>query len=390
MNPVQKTGTDESRCSNPQPGRDGPRRGRRRSRRPSAGAPSRTGRGTEPVAFDSDAGTDSRPGPARLFPGLTLAGGAVAASIGQAALIPTINPLLLAIVLGVLARNLVSLPESLESGLAFAAKRLLRLGIVVLGLQLALGDILALGPGMILVVVAVVTTGILATVALGRAMGISRGQSLLIACGFSICGAAAVAAAEGVIEAEDEEVVTAVALVVLFGTPMIPLLPFVAALLGLVPMTTGLWAGASIHEVAQVVAVGGALGASALGAAVVVKLARVLLLAPVMVVLGLQRRRRAEAGADGQGAKLPPVMPLFVAGFIAMVAVRSFDVVPAAVLGVAKPVQTALLAAAMFALGTGVRFSMFRRVGAKPFALAGLATLVVAAVGLTGVLTLGG
>lgn len=384
MNPVQTTGTDESRCSRPQPGRDEPRRGRHRSRRRRAGALSRTGRGTATRACDPGAETVPRPGSGRLLPGLALAGGTVAASIGLATLIPTINPLLLAIVLGVLARNFVSLPESLEPGLAFAAKRLLRLGIVLLGLQLALGDILALGPGMIVVVVAVVTTGILTTVAIGRAMGISRGQSLLIACGFSICGAAAVAAAEGVIEAEDEEVVTAVALVVMFGTLMIPLLPFVAALMGLAPMTTGLWAGASIHEVAQVVAVGGALGAGALGAAVVVKLARVLLLAPVMVVLGLQRRRRAGAGAGGQGAKLPPVMPLFVAGFIAMVALRSSGVVPAAVLGVAKPAQTALLAAAMFALGTGVRFSMFRRVGPKPFALAGLATLIVAAVGLAG------
>ncbi len=354
LDAVEPTGTDDTRCGGPQPSSD--------EATPGRGRPGHTVRA--------------------LLPGMALTACAVTASIGLATLLPTINPLLLAIVLGVLARNLLALPASAEPGLAFAAKRLLRTGIVLLGLQLAVGDVLALGPGMILVVVAVVTVGILSTAAIGRALGISRGQRLLIACGFSICGAAAVAAAEGVIEAEDEEVVTAVALVVLFGTLMIPLLPFVAALLGLAPLTTGLWAGSSIHEVAQVVAVGGGLGAGALGAAVVVKLARVLLLAPVMVVLGLQRRRRAEAGADG--AKLPPVMPLFVAGFIAMVVLRSFGVVPPAVLGVARPVQTALLAAAMFALGSGVRFTMFRCVGAKPFALAGIATLIVAAVGLAG------
>lgn len=331
-----------------------------------------------------------------LAPGLALAAAAAGLALAATLVVPTLSALLTAIVLGVLVRNLAPLSPRLEPGLAFAAKPLLRLGIVLLGLQLVLGDILALGPGMIAVVIAIVVGGIGATLLIGRWLGIGATQRLLIACGFSICGAAAVAAVDGVVDAEEEEVVTAVALVVIFGTLMIPLVPFVSGLIGLDERQAGMWAGGSIHEVAQVVAVGGALGGTALGVAVVVKLARVLMLAPVMAVIGLQQRRAlARAAASGSGepdatgarrvSKQPPLVPLFVLGFIAMVAIRSLGLVPPAVVAGAGVAQTVLLAAAMFALGTGVRFSMFRRAGARPFVLAGASTVVVGGIALAGV-----
>lgn len=306
-------------------------------------------------------------------------------------LVPGMSALLIAIVLGVLLRNTVPLSPRFEAGLAFAAKPLLRLGVVLLGLQLVLGDILDLGVGVILVVVAIVVIGITSTLLIGRLLGISATQRLLIACGFSICGAAAVAAVDGVIEAEEEEVVTAVALVVIFGTLMIPLIPLAASLLGLDAQQAGMWAGGSIHEVAQVVAVGGTIGGAGLAVAVVVKLARVLMLAPVLAVVSVQRRRSLAAGATpgATPGKRPPIIPLFVVGFIAMVVVRSLGWVPDDVVAGAGLAQTVLLAAAMFALGTGVRFSMFRRVGVRPFALAGASTLIVTGVALAGVVAVG-
>jgi uncharacterized integral membrane protein (TIGR00698 family) len=327
-----------------------------------------------------------------IAPGLAVAGVAAAASFAIASLVHGLSALLVAIVLGVAFRNLVRLPERVEAalapGLAIASKRVLRIGIVLLGLQLVLGDILRLGPGMILVVVAIVGVGILSSLALGRLLGISPTQRLLIACGFSICGAAAVAAVDGVIETEDEEeVVVAVALVVLFGTLMIPLIPLAGSALGLGELRTGLWAGGSIHEVAQVVAAGSAIGGAGLAAAVVVKLARVLMLAPVLATISLSRRRAMKA-VDAGGTR-PPIVPLFVVGFIAMVLLRSTGMVPPPVVAVAAGAQTALLAAAMFALGAGVRISMFRRVGVKPFVLAAGSTAVVAAVALGGVLIAG-
>ena len=135
---------------------------------------------------------------------------------------------------------------------------------------------------------AIVAGGLLGTVLLGRLLRVPSGLSLLIACGFSICGAAAVAGAAGVTDPDDEaeeDTITAVALVVIFGTLMIALVPLLANLLGLGSETAGMWAGGSIHEIAQVVAVGGIIGGGALTVAVIVKLARVLLLAPVVAIL---------------------------------------------------------------------------------------------------------
>ncbi|MDC4232565.1 putative sulfate exporter family transporter [Actinomyces sp. B33] len=332
------------------------------------------------------------PSASRLLPGLAVCAAAVAASLTVNALAPTVSALLVAIVLGVVARNALRLPTRLDPGLAFASKRLLRAGVVLLGLQLVVADIVALGAGMVLVVVAVVLVGFCAALLIGRWLRMSLTQSLLIAGGFSICGAAAVAAVDGVIETEDrEEVVTAVALVVIFGTLMIPVVPAVGALAGLDPMMTGLWAGSSVHEVAQVVAIGGSISQEALSGAVVVKLARVLMLAPVMAAIGLWRRSavsrgRAVDGMGTEGGRLPPIMPLFVLGFIAMVALRWTGLVPVGVLGALKPIQTGLLAAAMFALGTGVRIRDFVAVGPRPFVVAGATTLVVAVTGYAGVL----
>ncbi|MGO1900325.1 MAG: YeiH family protein [Brachybacterium sp.] len=318
------------------------------------------------------------------WPGIALALGVAAVSMLASEALPGISALVIAIVVGVMVANLAVLPPALVPGTQFTAKKLLRAGIVLLGLQVALGDLLALGAPMLAVVVVVVTVGILGTVAIGRLLGVEKGLTILVACGFSICGAAAVAAAAGVTDPEEEHeerTVTAIALVVLCGTLMIAAVPAVAALLQLSPEAAGLWAGASIHEVAQVVAAGGALGGTALTLAVIVKLARVLMLAPVMATLSLQQRR--EGMAEG---KRPPLVPLFVLGFLAMVVLRSVAPLPAPVLEIGAMLQTGLLAAAMFALGTGVRVRRLLQVGPRPFALAALSTLLVACLALGGVL----
>lgn len=299
------------------------------------------------------------------------------------------SPLLLAIIAGAVAANVRRLPARLQPGLDFSGKRLLRAGIVLLGLQLSVQDIASLGAGMVVVLVAVVALGILSTLLIGSWLGIGWGQRILIACGFSICGAAAVAATDGVVDAEEHEVATSIALVVLFGTLMIPVVPGLSALLGLGSNTAGLWAGSSIHEVAQVVAATGVIGGGALAVAVVAKLARVLMLAPVMALIAVHRRRMIAADADGAQVRLPPIVPLFIAGFAVMVATGSLVTIPT---GIAEPLgqlQTGLLAAAMFALGCGVRRSALRAVGPRPLLLALLSTVVVSSISLGGVLLLG-
>src|SRR5699024_1169925 len=143
-----------------------------------------------------------------------------------AQLLPSISALLIAILFGALWRNLAPVPVVLDKGVKFSSKKLLRLGIILLGLQVSLSSILELGFGILLVVVISVAATFLATLWVGHLMGIGLAQRLLIASGFSICGAAAVAATEGATNAKEEEVATAIGLVVLFGTLMIPAVPF--------------------------------------------------------------------------------------------------------------------------------------------------------------------
>jgi uncharacterized integral membrane protein (TIGR00698 family) len=320
-------------------------------------------------------------------PGLALCAAAVSAALMIHRLVPSVSALLMAILLGVALANTGALSPVVQPGLAVAAKRLLRIGVVLLGLQVVLAEILHLGIGMIAVVVAIVAGGIGLTMVVGRRLGLSFSQRLLIACGFSICGAAAVAAVDGVADAEEEEVVTAVALVVVFGTLMIPLVPVTAGALGLSDHAGGAWAGGAVHEVAQVVAAGGTLGGAALGVAVVVKLTRVLMLAPVIGLVSW-RQRRQTARTEQAGVR-PPLVPVFVAGFIAMVVMRSTGLVPPAVLDTVQVAETALLSAAMFALGCGVRVRALLRVGPRPFVLGAISTVAVAGISLGGVLLVG-
>ncbi|MCA4135607.1 YeiH family protein [Arthrobacter sp. M4] len=318
----------------------------------------------------------------RILPGLLLAGTAAAATMVLGLAFPLLSPVLLAIAAGALARNLGWLPDVLTPGLEVAARRVLRIGIVLLGLQLSLQELGALGWGVPVFAVTVVGVGILSTLALGRALRVGRKQSLLIACGFSICGAAAVAGVERSVGADDDDTVTAVALVVLFGTAMIPLLPWLSGVLGLSSAASGIWAGASIHEVAQVVAAGGIIGGSALAVAVTVKLARVLMLAPVAALLSWRT-------GDGREGRRPPLVPLFVLGFLLMVAARTWLPIPAEVVDSASLLQRFLLTAAMFALGCGVRLRSLLRRGLRPVILAAGSTAVVGITGLLGALLIG-
>ncbi|WP_269938124.1 YeiH family protein [Arthrobacter sp. HY1533] len=315
-------------------------------------------------------------------PGLLLCAAAVAVAMAAGAFLPGVSPLIIAIVLGITLTNVVRLPAAMAPGITFAAKKLLRLGIVFLGLQLVLSDIVSLGAPMLVVIVCIVAGGIFGTLLMGRLLKMRRAQVLLIACGFSICGAAAVAGVEGVTDAEEEDVVTAVALVVIFGTLMIPAIPLAGSLLGMDPELNGMWAGGSIHEIAQVVAAGGIIGGGALGAAVVVKLARILLLAPVVAILSLRQRR---CGNARPGEKRPPIVPLFIVGFLAMVLLRSTIDLPDTLVQAGGLAQTALLSAAMFALGCGVKIRNLMGVGVRPFILAAASTVLVSGIALAGI-----
>lgn len=333
-----------------------------------------------------------RPGIRALVPGVALSTLLAGASLWLGSIIPVISPLIIAIVAGIVLANTVRLPATTHHGLAFSAKTLLRAGIVLLGLQLVWTDIRALGAPLLLVVCTIVATGIGGTLLLGRLLKVRHSLTILIACGFSICGAAAIAGATGVTDPRDEnrdDTATAIGLVVIFGTAMIGLIPVLAYLLGLSERVAGMWAGGAIHEVAQVVAAGGVIGGGALAVAVSVKLARVLTLAPVVMLLSARQRFLVRASNTGAPGKLPPLVPGFVLGFVGLVLVRSFVPLPEFLLQAGQSLQTLLLAAAMFALGCGVSLKRLVRVGARPVALAAGSTIVVTTVALVGMVLVG-
>ena len=319
------------------------------------------------------------------LPGLLVTAAGIAVALGVHRLVPQVGTLTWAVILGAAAANLNLLPEATRPGLRVATKKLLRIGVVLLGFSLSLVSIVALGGPVIALVVVTLFSTLAATTWVGLRMGVSRPRSLLIATGFAICGASAIAAMEENAEGDEDDVASAIAMVTICGTVAMVVLPLLQPPLGLTDTQFGAWAGASVHEVGQVVAAASAAGPAALGVAVVVKLTRVLMLAPVVAGVSLLRRRRLRTA---QPTKLPPLVPLFVIGFLTCVGLRSTGLVPDPVLAVLEQLQTLTLGAALFGMGTGVHVASLVRSSGRAMALATLSTQVIACIALCGVLVL--
>ena len=341
--------------------------------------------------------------------GIAAAGAALAWLISLA--LPAVPWLTAAFVIGV---GLACIPPlrprldgRLRPGLGFSARTLLRAGIVLLGLDLALGDIAELGVWGVLAIVALVGLAFAITYGIAKLFRLPGDEPVLLAAGFSICGVSAIGAMAAARPAsappasdgaspspgsEMQDSATPTALVTLFGTAAIVVLPAflqVARALGW-PVTHeffGAWVGASVHDVGQVVATAQTAGAAALAAAIVVKLTRVLMLAPMVAIASLGARRRTRA--EGVAAKLPPVVPLFILGFVALVLVRTFLPVPDAVVATADVVRNALLAAALVAIGAGLRLETLVRTGGRALgaATASWAVILVLGAGVAWVVT---
>ncbi|MEU3741083.1 putative sulfate exporter family transporter [Streptomyces sp. NPDC032198] len=327
------------------------------------------------------------PGP-RPLPGLALAALGVVVAWAIHALIPAVPMLTAAVVLGLAAAHVPGVRAVVrgrgKAGLSLAGKRLMRVGVVLLGLKLSLDDVLGLGWATVAMVLGVVAATFFGTWWLGRRMGLPGDQPLLIATGYSICGASAIGAVSEVTESEERDAAVSVALVTLCGTLAIAVLPLLQGPLGLSDAEFGQWAGASVHDVGQVVATAQTAGPGALGDAVLVKLMRVAVLAPLVAAVGLSVRARSTARETGK--RRPPVLPLFVAGFLGMVAVRSSGWVPGTALDVAGHAQELLLAAALFGLGAAVDLRSLTRTGGRVAALGLCAWVVVAGVSYVGVM----
>lgn len=290
-----------------------------------------------------------------------------------------VSPLIGSVMLGMVWRNTLGRPAATRPGLALCLRAPLRTGIVLLGLQVTLEEIAGIGAtGLTILIVAVVATFTI-TRAMGVRMGVSSGLATLIAAGTSVCGASAVVAANTVVRESDESVAYALATVTLFGTIAMFMYPLIGEWLRMNDATYGLWIGGSVHEVAQVVAAAFAHGQTSGVAATVAKLARVLMLAPLVLTMGYG------APNSVRGTRAP--VPWFVFGFLAMVVVASTGVVSTPVRSAANFATQGLLALALAAVGLETDLRRLIAQGWRPLALGAFATVFIGAATLAATLT---
>ncbi len=291
-----------------------------------------------------------------------------------------ISPLVIGIVMGIFYANTLhnKIPKAWESGITFTAKKILRFAIVFYGFRITFQQIADVGiEGFLVSLIMLSTTFILGTYIGKKFFGLDEDTSMLTAAGASVCGAAAVLATEPVLKAEGYKTAVAVSMVVLFGTISMFLYPVMYAaiikpatgFLHMNPSQFGIYVGGTIHEVAQVVAVPASIPGSPTemaNNAVIVKMTRVIMIAPLLIALGLWLSFQAKKQGGSKGDKIKLVIPWFAVYFIGMAGFNSLHLIPQNIVDVINQIDTFLLTMAMTALGMGTIFSKFKGLGLAP------------------------
>lgn len=323
----------------------------------------------------------------KLFPGVLISScvAFIAFVIQQSALftklIP-VSPLILAIIFGFVLNNTIRLPSGLRHGIKFSAKRILRLAIVFLGFKLSLAEIVHVGAGALVTISVSSGITLLFTIWLGRKMGIPLKRSILLASGVSICGASAVAAVDGVIQSKEEDAAYAIGAITLFGTIFMLIYPVIYSVAGLPDAGYALWAGSSIHEVAQVSAAGSVMNNAVSEAlASSVKMIRVLFIMPLTLVLLLfPWQEKKDTVVLNQAEKKGKVsIPWFAVLFFVAVIVNSIHVVPSAVTRYIVVSDNFLMTVAMAGLGLDISMRSMLRIGKNAFLLGVVSSLMLSA-----------
>ncbi|WP_297433989.1 YeiH family protein [Sulfurimonas sp.] len=286
-----------------------------------------------------------------------------------------ISPLIIGIVLGIVYANTLrnKLPQEWVPGIIFSTKTLLRAGIILYGFRLTFQSIEAVGISGIFTSVTIVTlTFIIGYIVGTKFLKMDRDTTILVTAGSSICGAAAVLATEPVLKGEPYKTAIAVSTVIIFGTIAMFLYPFLYRM-GYIPLTPqemGIYIGGTIHEVAHVVAAGNAVGAETAKTAVIVKMIRVMMIAPFLLVLGFWLAKTSKDVSNKQKAKI--VIPWFAVFFMVVAGFNSLNLLPLHVVGSINSIDTFLLTMAMSALGMETSIDKFKKAGMKPIYLASI------------------
>lgn len=286
-----------------------------------------------------------------------------------------ISQMIIGIVLGMIYANSLRshLPETWVPGIQFCSKRILRLGIILYGFRLTFQDVMVVGLAGMLIDVIVVTVTILGGVMIGRLLKMDSETALLTSVGSGICGAAAVLGAEATIQPKSYKTAIAVATVVIFGTIAMFVYPIAyrSGILGLDAQQMGIFAGSTLHEVAHAVGAGEAMGPEIAPVAIIVKMIRVMLLVPVLLIMAVWVASRTR-GKSSDGRRSRIAIPWFALGFLAVIGFNSFNLLPQAVVDAINYIDSFLLTMAMAALGAETSFDKFKKAGPKPFILAAI------------------
>ena len=283
------------------------------------------------------------------------------------------SPMIVGIILGMLYANSLrnNLPETWVPGIQFCSKRVLRFGIILYGFRLTFQDVTAVGIPAVIIDAIIVGGTIGLGMLIGRLMKMDRGITLLTSVGSAICGAAAVLGAESAIRTKPYKTAVAVSTVVIFGTLSMFLYPILYrnGIFALSPEQMGIYAGSTIHEVAHVVGAGNVMGDEVASIAIIVKMIRVMMLVPVLLIITWAVAKAAAAnGSEGEKGKIN--IPWFAILFLVVIAFNSFDLLPESVVSFINTFDTFLLTMAMTALGAETSIEKFKKAGAKPFVLA--------------------
>ncbi len=300
--------------------------------------------------------------------------------IGDTALMRQLSfsPLIIGIILGMLYANSLRnrLPETWVPGILLSSKQLLRLGIILYGFRLTFQNIVDVGLSAIIIDAIVVLVTIIGGIFVGRLLKMDKDVALLTSVGSGICGAAAVLGAEATIKSKPYKTAVAVSTVVIFGTISMFIYPVLYrnGVLEVSANQMGVYTGATLHEVAHVVGAGNAMGKEISDVAIIVKMLRVIMLVPVLLLLGywasgVKKKLQSDAGTQHESSgKL--TIPWFALGFLAVIGFNSFNLLPAGVIDFINGLDTFLLTMAMTALGAETNIEKFKKAGAKPFVLA--------------------
>jgi len=307
----------------------------------------------------------------------------IANSMGKE--LPLIGSTVIAIALGVLIKNFLSIPVQFEPGISYSLKKGLKYAIILLGSSLSLLQVVQIGKDSLLIIVVVVTLGIILTHYIGRMLGLSGKLPLLLGVGTAICGATAIATVSPIMDSKDEETAFAITTIFIFNVIAVIAYPLLGLAFGMSDEAFGIWAGTAIQDTSSVVAAGYAYSDEAGGIATVVKLTRTLFLIPLAVLIGVMYSMKNKKETESKGGKvnLVKIFPFFILGFLGMAILNTLGFFSEQVVTALTSVSKFMILMAMAGVGLGADFKKMKAIGLRPIYCGLLASIIVGVISIS-------